>query len=682
MSNITHNPFQVPNSANLSDAEIQSYWVDLVDEGGFERLFRPTSLMPMIVLGGKGSGKTHLMRHFSFELQKIRSTGNIVEMIRRERYVGIYLRSSGLHASRFKRNGPHGQAWTNLFAFYIELWFTERLCAVISDIFPEGAREIINSKPFLDQFVALFDAPPFEGLESWNSLVSGLAGLRRKLDLAINNCFSDDPPVLPIVCSRGALIFGIPKLLVATIPEVFDGVVFTWLLDEYEHFHESAQQYINTLVREKQRPSTFKVGVRLWGIYTYKTFSNDEVLKTESEYEELALDERLRGSVAYPGFALSIVRRRLESAGWLGSDDDIRAAFENGQFLWEQSLKQGAIKDARPWMARLEKHLNDSLSSGDAPGVNRLEDIKGIIAALRQPNDPFVEKLNTFLLYRSWSKKRDLVKSASEICSESRLYMDGRGETEHQRAASKFKSDLLAQMRRSLQLSATYTGFDDFVHMSCGVARSLLVTLKKVYDEALYSGEQLFTGKPVSGVAQSRGVSGAAEWFFEDVLIYGEEGLRIRVATERLGRLFRALRYSEKPSECSLNSFSFDPNSLSAETLKLIDKAVRWSVLIPQENRSDRNSGMPTRLYRLSGMLCPKFDLPLSSRGNIALKGGEIDALFATDTSGSNDVAERAFTKIIDERVARCSPPFKALALLGQNIEQENDDLPDLFGGV
>lgn len=66
------NPFRLTRAADYSDEEILEYWVDLSDNGGFESMVQPTLEMPMLILGGKGSGKTHLMRYFSFPLQKLR----------------------------------------------------------------------------------------------------------------------------------------------------------------------------------------------------------------------------------------------------------------------------------------------------------------------------------------------------------------------------------------------------------------------------------------------------------------------------------------------------------------------------------------------------------------------------------------------------------------------------------
>ena len=55
------NPFDVTKAVDYSDGEIYDSWVDL-DNGGFAQLVDPTSSTPQFLLGGKGTGRTHLMR--------------------------------------------------------------------------------------------------------------------------------------------------------------------------------------------------------------------------------------------------------------------------------------------------------------------------------------------------------------------------------------------------------------------------------------------------------------------------------------------------------------------------------------------------------------------------------------------------------------------------------------------
>ena len=67
----TVNPFNITKAVDYSDEEINKYWVDIPEGNGFIDIIKPTSPMPMLILGGKGSGKTHIMRYFSFNLQKL-----------------------------------------------------------------------------------------------------------------------------------------------------------------------------------------------------------------------------------------------------------------------------------------------------------------------------------------------------------------------------------------------------------------------------------------------------------------------------------------------------------------------------------------------------------------------------------------------------------------------------------
>ena len=78
--------------ADFTDVQIDSYWVDFAAEGGFQEAIQPRLDMPMLILGGKGSGKTHIMRYLSFPLQRIRHSADVVSGIAAEGYLGVYMR--------------------------------------------------------------------------------------------------------------------------------------------------------------------------------------------------------------------------------------------------------------------------------------------------------------------------------------------------------------------------------------------------------------------------------------------------------------------------------------------------------------------------------------------------------------------------------------------------------------
>ncbi|OMP69129.1 ORC-CDC6 family AAA ATPase, partial [Agrobacterium tumefaciens] len=56
---LDENPFDLVKASDFSAAEILDYWVDIADDhGGLVNFLQPRLLMPMILVGGKGSGKT------------------------------------------------------------------------------------------------------------------------------------------------------------------------------------------------------------------------------------------------------------------------------------------------------------------------------------------------------------------------------------------------------------------------------------------------------------------------------------------------------------------------------------------------------------------------------------------------------------------------------------------------
>ncbi|RZJ83601.1 MAG: hypothetical protein EOO20_22505 [Chryseobacterium sp.] len=122
MNNNPNNPFNVTKAVDLSNKQINEYWVDIAGDRGFMQIIKPTSPMPMLILGSKGSGKTHVMKYFSFELQKLRSVGEIKHMISSDGYIGIYMRCGGLNAGRFSGKGQNDEAWITVFSYYMDLW--------------------------------------------------------------------------------------------------------------------------------------------------------------------------------------------------------------------------------------------------------------------------------------------------------------------------------------------------------------------------------------------------------------------------------------------------------------------------------------------------------------------------------------------------------------------------------
>jgi hypothetical protein len=233
--------------------------------------------MAMFVLGGKGSGKSHLMRHISFPVQQIRFLKNgtfLFDGLKSEGYIGIYARCGGLNSHRFARKNQTSNRWADLFAYYFELWVADQTLEILEAL-AIGQGDSGSSKSLAEDIAKLFDVDDIPST-SVTEIRQFLANIRRKLDFSINNSSTTGRIDAEILVSRGKLFFGIPAAACARLREL-TRVRFVYLIDELENLTLDQQIYLNTLVRETEGPMSFKIGSRLYGFKTQQTLSGGEL---------------------------------------------------------------------------------------------------------------------------------------------------------------------------------------------------------------------------------------------------------------------------------------------------------------------------------------------------------------------------------------------------------------------
>lgn len=683
MTEKTLNPFNITKGDDFSDQEIHDYWVDIPSGAGFAAMTKPRSPMPMLIIGGKGSGKTHLMRYFSYPLQRIRHGQDVTGGIHRDGYIGVYLRCGGLNSARFRNKGQSDEVWADVFAYYMELWLAQRvLSTVLNAVGPTP--EMKDREPdvvaALSRLIHLGQRPAPRTLSEVNAL---LRGLQQELDAAVNNSAISRTLPVHIAVTRGELIFGAPRAIAATLPLLHD-CLFLYLIDEFENLSENQQKYVNTLLRERQSPCSFKVGARAYGIRTFSTYSADEENKEGSEFEVLRLDAKLRENERYGEFAKRLIAKRLvESRQAPSAPDAIDVMVKSLPECFEEPERASfsASETAhvirtysgreRPYFRSLRQHLEQGLRADAAPGVREPADIARVVSLLQCPEFPLLEKANVFLLYKEWGSKHNLLDAAEAIAGECRRFLNKTGDAgRYQRTLSHFKADLLAQLYRDTDQRQRYVGLTTFIEISSGVPRNLLILLKHTFAWAVFNGEQPFHGNPISIRSQQAGVSEASEWFYRDARMIGREGQVVMDGINRLGTLFRAIRFSEKPSECSCSTFSADVSQCSETSRRVLDVAEKWSLVILAGVQRDRNTDRIDAKYQLNQMLAPRWDLSIYRRGVLALTPKEINAIFDPEHAAE-------FEDLANVRVARMSAPF--FGSRSRSPSEVAENIPGLF---
>ena len=279
------------------------------------------------------------------------------------------------------------------------------------------------------------------------------------------------------------LVFGLPRIVGDEVPELA-GIQVLYLIDELENLSEDQQRYVNTLMREKERPASFKIGARLYGVRTYETYSAGERNREGSEYEMVLLDEHLRSTTHYARFALRLCARRLTAAGYMageGSTYSVAGSKARMLSLFERvgdpleaadafEMAQRVQRSSRPYFKRLSSKLLEGVALDVAPGVQSKADVNRIVELLTAPSQ-ILEKANALLLYQAWWRGQDLMAAAEGIRSACASYLsapNAPAASKFRRTLSHWKSDPAGPIAGGLRTQATIRGTRGF----CGhVAR-------------------------------------------------------------------------------------------------------------------------------------------------------------------------------------------------------------------
>jgi hypothetical protein len=619
------------------------------------------------------------MRHFSFQVQQIRFVKSQIPLFAglcSEGYVGIYARCGGLNSHRFARKNQSDHRWADLFAYYFELWVADRTLEILEALTVATNASDIDGGLAAD-IAKLFDAGDVP-TNSMRDIRKYLSDVRRKLDYAINNSSLTGRIDAEILITRGKLFFGIPAAACARIGQL-EGVRFLYLLDEFENLTVEQQVYLNTLLRETEGPMSFKIGSRLYGFRTQLTLSGGELNREGSEYEALRLDERFRSdSSRYEEFAKRLVSRRLSTS--FGNDifeKEIEKLEEYFEPPPDTSVQSQDLKKILPersadrrHVAEFKRKLMKGIAEGMVVGPSSTSDAEEIVQAISFAESPLLEKLSILSAYQHWFRSDNLVEAARNTRVAAEAYLSGTRNDRFDEFVRKHKGDMVAQLLRENSQRQIYSGIKTFIRMSEGLPRALITTLKHIFDWSIYMQEKPFSGGKISLIAQSRGVSEAADWFLEHMLEEGDAGLLVKSSVDRLSRLFRANRFADKPVETSLIAFSVDEVQIEPEARLTIKSAVDTSILINVVGgQRERNSELVSRKLELNTMLSPRFDLPVARRGVTTFSVDQTNAIFVYHQ-------REPFEKFLSDWEAKMTAPYFGRT---SSPPAKSTDQPDLF---
>ena len=168
--------------------------------------------MPMIIVGSKGSGKTHIMKYFSYELQKITKPFN--EGLVKDKFIGVYIRCSGFNADKFSGKGVSDDIWAALYAYYWELWIGERITSILIDLQINNLIVDFNESDFVNNVLKLFSKQEVK-FNTLTELNDYFLLLQRNVEYEVQNFIfqGKKAPIVEILLPIAKLSYEYPALL-------------------------------------------------------------------------------------------------------------------------------------------------------------------------------------------------------------------------------------------------------------------------------------------------------------------------------------------------------------------------------------------------------------------------------------------------------------------------------------
>jgi hypothetical protein len=260
-----------------------------------------------VLIGGRGTGKTTVLKGLSYEGQHKLVNKNISSW----RFIGVYHRIDSNTFSALKGLGLSEEDWQRPFAHYINLVICNLVIEMLawSQRQPECEAIILNDNKWV-RFQKSLALPDWteEATELTIQLLSERIELAiTQFEIYINNILDPDihKPTLSILGSPITVLLD----AVHTLPQ-FAGKPLYILFDEYESFADYQQRIVNTLIKQSAgRNYCFKIGVRELG-WRVKHTLNDQELASPNDFRSISINDSLSGAT-FKRFAESVCNRRL-----------------------------------------------------------------------------------------------------------------------------------------------------------------------------------------------------------------------------------------------------------------------------------------------------------------------------------------------------------------------------------
>ncbi|WP_088458761.1 ORC-CDC6 family AAA ATPase [Acinetobacter soli] len=614
-------------AAEYTDQQINTFWVD-TQQKSFREKLSLSSQNSKYLLGAKGSGKTHLLRYYSFKVA-LKRFKDLDTTLTSMRAVGVYLRFPN-DANKFDDLGS--ERALKFFSSYLELLILRSFLDLLKDICEK--KEIS-----IDDF--LIEEDLFSSTHESLSLKDTMILIRNKLDElddALNSyiLWEDESYVKNINLINNS-IFKAQNIL-ESIDPIFKDINIVFLLDEFENIGSYYKKIINNWVRMSIPKISFRIAGRKQNDIYKETYNEENRKGHEFLVEDLddifnlSLDASIKKEKEknlkffiknFIHKTLSVINENLviDVEKLFGTSDDYDKYIDN-QYLIIDNKNKKIFKDIRENFIKsceFDENLAAQVFEILSKDIDSLLYLKVNIVKFSK-----LKKIEFNNIYQY----------AIQINEQSKNYLSGIGDySSYSRSVNHYKNDIVSQLyyQENKQRIPIYYGFDTLCKLTSYNPRNVLNVLYKIEEQLLFENKDFFSNELIDIQTQSRGFREASKYFFNEDTSYGSLSMDAKKSIHRIGDYLHTARFSLKIPEVSPLAISFSKEFLNDETWKIFHACIEFSLLQNVGERKDRNNKHKNYKVRLNPMLSPLWSLPVVYRGDLSINENIVDLIFSPD---------------------------------------------------
>ena len=261
-----------------------------------------TTSRPCILIGGRGTGKTTVLRGLSYQGRFELEERNNKQSVLSWPYYGFYYRVDTNKVAAFKGPELSEIDWLRRFGHYMNLLMCVQVLRFLSWF---QTTSLVSTNLRGDDLANIAAAFSLQAPSCNKDLLQQLEHSLTEFEAHVNNVADGSGPPLSMQGAPiGLLIESVKQL------DVFVDKLFFFLIDEYENLEDYQQQLMNTLIKHSGELYSFKICVRELGWRVRTTISGNESLSSPADYTRINISEVMQSN-EFEEFCHKVCQDRL-----------------------------------------------------------------------------------------------------------------------------------------------------------------------------------------------------------------------------------------------------------------------------------------------------------------------------------------------------------------------------------